>query len=74
MTIHFVFTKHGITVVDMQMGKFTPSTNHSAPFNKRLSCWLGRNRLIITRAVRHLAIATFGNGPWQRLPSCLIGK
>ena len=26
---------------------------------------LGRNRLIITRAVRHLAITTFGNDRWQ---------
>jgi len=30
---------------------------------KLLRCdWLGRNRLIITRAVRHLATATFQNG------------
>ena len=26
---------------------------------------LGRNKLIITRAVRHLAITTFGNDRWQ---------
>ena len=27
--------------------------------------WLGRNKLIITWAVRHLAIATFGNDRWR---------
>ena len=36
--------------------------------------WLGRNGLIITRAVRHFAITTFGYGRWKRLPSCLAGK
>ena len=35
---------------------------------------LGRTGLIITQAVRHFAITTSGNGGWQRLPSCLIGK
>jgi len=39
----------------------------------RCDC-LGRNGIIISRAVRHIAITTFGNGRWQRLPSCLIGK
>ena len=33
---------------------------------------LGRIRLIITRAVRHLALTLFGR--WLHLPSCLIGK
>ena len=38
--------------------------------------WLGRIRLIITRAVRHahLAMTLFVNGRWLHLPSCLIGK
>ena len=36
--------------------------------------WLGRNGLIITRAVRHFAITTFGYGRWKRLPSWLTGK
>jgi len=36
--------------------------------------WLGRNKILITRAVRHFAITTFISGRWDRLPSCLIAK
>ena len=41
----------------------------------RFHCdWLGRNRLITTRAVHHLATATFGNGqtPLVATPSELF--
>ena len=42
--------------------------------NELLRCdRLGKIRLIITRAVRHLALTPFVNGRWLRLPSCLIG-
>ena len=44
------------------------------PPNQQHQSTEGRIRLIITRAVRHLAMTRFGNDRWHRLPSCLISK